>query len=350
MPRLTSLTRWSLGAAALALAGVGWSWAAAGGAMFSPGELSAAAAANGRRLGGVASHAALAHDCGACHTAPWNAAGMNQRCLECHSDVRRELGDTATLHGMLPGAADCRACHTEHRGADGVLTRLEGKDFDHRRFGFSLAAHRRTAAGAPFPCSDCHGGGSFRFPAARCESCHREDQPDFVARHRRDWGDACQECHDGVDRFGDFDHARTRFALTGAHRDAGCVACHTRVRDLAGFRAAPSGCVACHRDDDAHRGGFGADCGACHGTTDWEEVDFEHAFPLDHGRRGASDCEVCHQDAPRSYRTYTCYGCHEHTPANVRAEHREEGIRDYRDCMECHPTGREEEGERHGRG
>ena len=37
-----------------------------------------------------------------------------------------------------------------------------------------------------------------------------------------------------------------------------------------------------------------------------------------------------------SKRQPPCYGCHEHTPANIRAEHEEEGIRDFENCVECH--------------
>lgn len=36
------------------------------------------------------------------------------------------------------------------------------------------------------------------------------------------------------------------------------------------------------------------------------------------------------------YSRYTCYGCHEHTPDNIRREHIEEGIRDFDNCVECH--------------
>ena len=36
------------------------------------------------------------------------------------------------------------------------------------------------------------------------------------------------------------------------------------------------------------------------------------------------------------YSRYTCYGCHEHTPANIRREHIEEGIRKFDDCFACH--------------
>jgi hypothetical protein len=46
------------------------------------------------------------------------------------------------------------------------------------------------------------------------------------------------------------------------------------------------------------------------------------------------------------YKKYTCYGCHEHTPAKIRAEHEEEGIRDFRDCVRCHRSAQEEPRER----
>jgi len=32
----------------------------------------------------------------------------------------------------------------------------------------------------------------------------------------------------------------------------------------------------------------------------------------------------------------TCYGCHQHMPANIRSEHVEEGIRNFTNCVECH--------------
>jgi hypothetical protein len=43
---------------------------------------------------------------------------------------------------------------------------------------------------------------------------------------------------------------------------------------------------------------------------------------------------TCHK--AQDYRAYTCYGCHEHTPANIRAEHQKEGIRDFENCVDCH--------------
>lgn len=40
---------------------------------------------------------------------------------------------------------------------------------------------------------------------------------------------------------------------------------------------------------------------------------------------------------------YTCYGCHQHTPANIRGEHIEEGIRNFANCVDCHRSADEED-------
>lgn len=39
--------------------------------------------------------------------------------------------------------------------------------------------------------------------------------------------------------------------------------------------------------------------------------------------------------ASRGYRRYTCYGCHEHSPESIRRRHIEEGIRDFKTCVDC---------------
>jgi cytochrome c peroxidase len=50
------------------------------------------------------------------------------------------------------------------------------------------------------------------------------------------------------------------------------------------------------------------------------------------------------------YSRYTCYGCHEHTPANVRSEHEEEGIRNFDNCVKCHRNATDEPKEGGGEG
>ena len=43
-----------------------------------------------------------------------------------------------------------------------------------------------------------------------------------------------------------------------------------------------------------------------------------------------------HSPAATRSHIQCCYGCHEHTPAKIRAEHQEEGIRDFEKYVDCH--------------
>jgi hypothetical protein len=336
----SSLTRWALGAAAVAAVAVLAAWAATGGGLWSPGRLHAGGA-GGTAMGGVASHAELSRQCAQCHAPPLGDERTADRCLACHVDVRAELGDTTQLHGILPNGSACLQCHVEHRGPTAVLTDFSGEGFAHERLGFSLAAHRELADGSAFTCSSCHAGETFRFAEASCAQCHGEYQARFTAAHVRDWGRTCTACHDGVDRFTAFRHDTVAFRLTGRHVPVPCASCHTPVRALAGFSDAPGTCIGCHRPDDPHRGQYGTDCAACHTPANWNAAEFDHTFPLDHGGEGVIECRTCHQEMP-SFRTYTCYACHD--AAEMRAEHIDEGIREIRDCVGCHATGRDREG------
>jgi len=344
----TSFTRWARAAAVVAAVAALAAWLMSAGGIFSPGRLHAGRDGGGE-MGGVASHAELSRQCGACHASPFGEERMADRCLACHRDVRAELGDTTELHGILPGAGQCLSCHVEHQGPHATLTRFGGDGFAHERLGFSLAAHREMADGRPFTCSGCHGGESFRFAEATCESCHRDYQADFVATHVRDWGSTCRGCHEGTDRFTAFRHDTTDFRLVGAHTRTQCAACHTETRTYAAFAKAPNTCAGCHREEDAHQGRFGTDCGACHNPSRWEDAKFDHTFPLNHGGEASIACGTCHTEMP-SFRTYTCYGCHEHARAIIREEHLDEGIRDFRNCAECHATGTKDEAEDRGGG
>jgi hypothetical protein len=98
-------------------------------------------------------------------------------------------------------------------------------------------------------------------------------------------------------------------------------------------------CASCHRPptDNLHRkmtAGAAGSCQQCHSQTAWKPATFEHdkLFVLD--RDHNTECATCH--VANDYSRYTCYGCHEHTPANIRAEHQEEGIRNFDNCVECH--------------
>lgn len=59
-----------------------------GNSMFSPGLLHAA-------------HADIGKDCGQCHAPFWSPQRMTDLCLDCHTKIQREIGDSSTLHGAL---------------------------------------------------------------------------------------------------------------------------------------------------------------------------------------------------------------------------------------------------------
>jgi hypothetical protein len=314
--------------------------------LFSPGALNAEAGP--RALGGVHSHAELDDRCGACHPAPWSGRTTADACLDCHTGVAAELEARKGLHGGLAGDRGqlaCGPCHPEHDGPRGALTAVDESRFGdaHDATGFSLASHRETAQGGRFACADCHTDGYDGFDQAVCSACHSEIDAAFMDRHEATYGKDCLACHDGTGRVGaDFDHDATGFPLEGKHADVPCADCHGDAKSAADLKSTPADCYACHAGDDEHDGAYGRRCGECHSAASWDDVTFDHAvFPLDHGdEERKATCETCHPDGTDRY---TCYGCHEHTTANVLDEHEGRPLAELQDCVRCHPGGREAE-------
>ena len=140
-----------------------------------------------------------------------------------------------------------------------------------------------------------------------------------------------------------------------------CMACHSdhqgsesRQRSKKPFShallrpATRERCESCHV---APKNSFHRDqtvgCGQCHKTEGWKPATFEHdkLFVLDQDHNAS--CVTCHTG--KDYSRYTCYGCHEHTLANVRRKHQEEGIQNFENCVECHRSASGEP-ERKGKG
>ena len=139
-----------------------------------------------------------------------------------------------------------------------------------------------------------------------------------------------------------FDHNQV-FVLDGRHAEIGCGNCHGTDPQTVVYTGLPGRCVDCHAEPEIHAGFFGVECQECHETSAWSPAFLkEHAFPLDHGAQGPSECALCH---PSVFTEYTCYGCHDHNEADMINKHIEEGISmaDLPNCAECHPTGQEDE-------
>ena len=126
--------------------------------------------------------------------------------------------------------------------------------------------------------------------ASACVDCHKQEDP-----HEGKLGRDCAGCHEagGWARVR-FDHAKTRFALTGKHVQATCAACHMGNR----YKDTPTQCAACHAPDDVHGGARGAACAECHQTTGWTGTKYDHlkatGFALT-GAHSSLDCKTCHK-------------------------------------------------------
>jgi uncharacterized protein YbdZ (MbtH family) len=284
-------------------------------------------------------------DCGACHTpngwqevtfdhaqSAFSLLGqhVDTTCQDCHAD------------GMYRGTPqDCMACHQAEDAHDGQL----GTDcaachtpdgwqevtFDHTQSAFPLQGRHTESA-----CQDCHTDRTYRGTPQDCYGCHQADDA-----HDGQYGRDCAACHtpDGWPE-PTFDHAQSAFPLRGRHSSTACRDCHTDGV----FRGTPQACQACHADPSSHAGLLGQDCVTCHTAAGWTPARYDrsHTFPLGHGESGPSPCRTCHTN---DLRTYGCYGCHEHEPAEIEHKHLEEGIADFGNCVNCHPTGREDEAE-----
>jgi hypothetical protein len=262
----------------------------------------------------------LPFECADCHGEDI-ANFASDSCLTCHREVNMVY---AQIH-LITFGQDCLACH------DGVDS--YGNTFNHNLFSFPLAGKHSGV-----DCGLCHinarAVSDLRAAPQDCHTCHSGDDP-----HQGSYGATCESCHspEGWTPAA-FDHNLSAFKLDGAHTNVTCELCHTNGV----YKGTPKECVACHAEPSAHFGQFGTDCAACHTTTAWEPASYNgrHTFPMNH--EGAnSKCATCH---PNSLTTYTCYGCHEHNPAKIAQEHREEGISNFENCVECHADGREHKG------
>lgn len=297
---------------------------------YDPGPVSAASP-RGESRQGYESHAAFERECKHCH-APVRCLSANL-CQECHFEIAKERSEATGLHGLLPGTEKCQTCHKEHQGRDAVISAVPFANINHGRLtGFSLALHQTDHDGSPLTCESCHREGRYGPESVDCTGCHNGQDPNYMGEHTARFGGNCLACHDGQDRMIEFEHDRL-FALEGGHGDAACEDCHIEYT----FAGMSGDCVACHEDPEVHAGQFGLDCARCHTAAAWVPAQLtRHTFRLDHGEEGEVACETCHAD---TYVVYTCYGCHDHQPGEMRAAHEREEIAEFEACHECHPTG-----------
>jgi hypothetical protein len=266
--------------------------------------------------------------CRGCH-ATLDFRRTPSSCSACHTDVHRgELG------------ADCARCHTPRSFLDrSAMTRA------HQLTRFPLTGTHLAA-----DCESCHtpaaqGRLTFVNRSVECVQCHGDayraaKAPDHLAGG---FPTDCSQCHSTATWPGArFNHAVTRFPLTGAHRAVSCQECHGDGV----FRGKTTTCVSCHQadfdgtTDPGHRAArFPTDCTLCHTTTAWGPASFDHtatAFPLT-GAHIATSCQECHGDGQYAGTSTTCVSCHQAAyDATTDPNHRAAGFPT--DCADCHGT------------
>lgn len=250
-----------------------------------------------------AAHAKLEEQCTNCHDRN-NRSRQSALCLDCHKPIAADVREHKGYHGRMPnaGAGKCVGCHTEHVGRTGDIVRLNTATFDHSQTDFPLAgAHRALTCVSCHKTSEAH-----RKATPTCTGCHKKD--DY---HDGQLTASCGDCH-GQDSWigARYDHNKTSFPLTGAHRALSCSGCHLAGR----YKGSPKSCVGCHATDDAHRGERGDDCGKCHTTSDWKAAKFNHEKETGYALLGAHmtiDCLGCHRSgAYKDKIPKDCFGCH----------------------------------------
>jgi hypothetical protein len=194
-------------------------------------------------------------------------------------------------------------------------------------------------------CTSCHDRADRARQSELCLACHKEIAADVQQRtgyHGRmpNAGTAgqCRACHsEHLGRDADivrmdttqFDHARTDFALQGAHRSVTCASCH---KSGVSWSKAGNTCISCHKSDDYHAGELGTACVDCHSNDSWAGARFDHGktkFALT-GAHTSLSCGACLYLPPRWQAPHACVGCH----LTDDAHRGERGT----DCGNCHTT------------
>jgi hypothetical protein len=197
--------------------------------------------------------------CVKCHQ-PVNAAGMKSlsfqmastQCAACHEDPHE--GQFASKSAPLRADGTAGGCGNCHSAAS--WHELQG--FNHAATDFPLQGSHQNV-----PCAKCHPAGNpsggvkgivYAKASTRCLSCHEDIHG---GQFFSDAGSAdCSQCHQ-TQRWkpSEFNHeTQSSYALTGAHRNAACGSCHSKVKESAGkkilvYRGTARECLECHKSD-----------------------------------------------------------------------------------------------------
>ena len=260
--------------------------------------------------------------------------GKSTLCASCHQALY--TATTTPPHAASGFPLTCETCHT----TASWLTAT----FNHNTTLFPL-----TGLHATTPCASCHGDGVYKGKSTLCYSCHQSSytattNPPHAAAG---FATTCETCHSTSSWLtAVFNHATTKFPLTGVHATTPCLSCHGD-----GVYVGKSTlCSSCHMTDyngtnnPAHAAaGFPTTCDQCHTTSTWLGATFNHDasfFPIYSGRHKGvwSACTDCHT-SPTNYAVFSCFQCHAQATTNSHHSGVSGYSYDSNRCYACHPKG-----------
>lgn len=260
-------------------------------------------------------HRAL--NCVECHktnkgkheTKSFDFKGLNKNCTSCHEDYHGFFKQVSQV-GKGP-LAQCLRCHNEEDWKFSIAfehNRDTKYPIDGKHIGLSCFKCHKPNPSLPKmtpPARIYH----FKELAVKsCETCHKNPHPrDFLQR----FGNAkCESCHTTagwgqlakMNQF--FNHDKTRFPLTGDHKNVKCDSCH-KVEGKSQYKFKgfeKKFCITCH--ENIHVKQFSKRiqttvCSDCHNTTDFAQItQFDHnktRFKIDGDHvKLEKDCVKCH--------------------------------------------------------
>ncbi len=236
--------------------------------------------------------------------------GLKSQCLSCHKNSHQNIKMN-----------ECSKCHQENSWHKTL-------NFDHNtQTHFALDGKH-----SDLKCNDCHlpqpqnsqtikrGLITLSSPTYHweklnlktCESCH--SSPHKAEFSKELLANKCTTCHTTQDWYtqksqSGFDHAKTRFTLTGAHTKTRCNDCHgENKKKIFKFNSIEQKfCIDCH--SNIHENQFSKNystqnCSACHSTDKFNHIqNFNHDltnFKLT-GKHKDTKCSECHTPTVKNY-------------------------------------------------
>jgi hypothetical protein len=78
----------------------------------------------------IQGHFKYESDCAGCHK-QFDKSAQSQLCKDCHKEIAKDITGKRGYHGLMKEEKGCKECHTEHRGRDANIAKLNKIGFDH---------------------------------------------------------------------------------------------------------------------------------------------------------------------------------------------------------------------------